>query len=482
MVCYDTLFTTVFQKEMPFARAIAEERAAGPRLGSIQMKGLPMSAPRLAVTTSDTLPPEADCVVIGGGIVGVCTAYWLARAGHKVVLLEKGVIGGEQSSRNWGWCRQQNRDARELPLSTKSLDLWERMGAEIGDSLGFRRCGLLYLSNDEAEIEGWAKWGRFARGEGIDTRMLGAEEAATRGAATGRRWKGGVWSPTDGTADPARAAPLIAHAVEKLGGHVVQRCAARGIERSGGRVSAVVTERGTVRTPSAVVAGGAWAASFLRQLGIFFPQASARSSILSVAPGVTGLPDALHTRPVTVTRRADGGYTLATSGRANLDPTPGAILGMRHFLPMFARRWRVLRPGGTQAWAAGFETRKRWALDRPTPMERTRILDPKPDSTVIAQTLERARALMPELKKAEVQASWGGYIDSTPDGVPVIDADIGIPGLVLAAGLSGHGFGIGPCVGHLVADMVLARTPVTETAQYRLARFGQSQWGKVSDF
>ena len=115
-------------------------------------------------------------------------------------------------------------------------------------------------------------------------------------------------------------------------------------------------------------------------------------------------------------------------------------------------------------------------------MERTRILDPKPDSTVIAQTLERARALMPELKKAEVQASWGGYIDSTPDGVPVIDADIGIPGLVLAAGLSGHGFGIGPGVGHLVADMVLARTPVTETAQYRLARFGQSQWGKVSDF
>ncbi|TFL17165.1 NAD(P)/FAD-dependent oxidoreductase [Jannaschia formosa] len=441
-----------------------------------------MSAPRLAVTTSDVLPPEADCVVIGGGIVGTCAAWWLARAGQKVVLVEKGAIGGEQSSRNWGWCRQQNRDARELPLSTRSLELWERMGAEIGDSLGFRRSGLLYLSDDEAEIEGWAKWGRFARGEGVDTRMLTAEQATTRGAATGRPWKGGVWSPSDGIADPSRAAPLIAQAVERIGGHVLQSCAARGIEQAAGRVCGVVTEQGTIRTRSVVVAGGAWAGSFLHQLGLFFPQASARSSILSVAPGAQGLPDALHTAPVSVTRRADGGYTLAISGRANLDPTPGALLGARHFLPMFARRWRVLRPGGTQAWAAGVETRRRWALDRPTPMERARILDPRPDAGLIARTLARGRALLPALRDLPVQAAWGGYIDSTPDGVPVIDADIGVPGLVLAAGLSGHGFGIGPGVGHLVADMVLGRGPITETRQYRLARFGHSQWGKVSDF
>ncbi|MEQ5868664.1 FAD-binding oxidoreductase [Sagittula sp. NFXS13] len=441
-----------------------------------------MSAPRLAVATSTILPKDADCVVIGGGIVGVCAAWWLAREGQKVVLVEKGVIGGEQSSRNWGWCRQQNRDARELPLATRSLALWEHMGAEIGDSLGFRRCGLIYLSNDEAEIERWAKWGRFARGEGVETHMLTAQEAAARGASTGQRWKGGVWSPTDGIADPSRAASLIAKDIERLGGHVIQTCAARGIERSAGRVSAVVTERGTIRTTSVVLAGGAWAGSFLHQQGIFFPQASARSSILSVAPGAQGLPDALHTAPVTVTRRADGGYTLATSGRANLDPTPGALLGMRHFLPMFARRWRVLRPGGTQAWAAGFETRRRWALDQPTPMERMRILDPKPDAKVIAQTFARAQELLPELRKLSVQAAWGGYIDSTPDGVPVIDTDVGIPGLVLAAGLSGHGFGIGPGVGHLVADLILGRAPLTQTTQYRLARFGRSQWGQVSDF
>jgi glycine/D-amino acid oxidase-like deaminating enzyme len=456
---------------------------AGPgRIGCEKTHEGTMPAPLLQIETPTELPADADCVVIGGGIVGVSAAYWLARAGQRVVLLEKGRIGAEQSSRNWGWCRQQNRDARELPLSTRSLVLWEEMAADIGEDLGFRRCGLLYLSNDPAEIEGWAAWGRFARGEGVDTRMLGAAEATERGVATDRSWKGGVWSPSDGIADPARAAPLIAKGVLLHGGRVVQGCAARGLELSGGAVSGVVTERGTIRTRVAVVAGGAWAGSFLHQQEIVFPQASVRSSILSVAPGAEGLPPALHTAAISVTRRGDGGHTLAISGEANLDLTTGALMGARQFLPMFAKRWRSLRPGGLQAWRAGFETRRKWALDRETPMERVRVLDPRPSRALVDTTLARARQLLPALRPVPVQAQWAGYVDSTPDGVPVIDADIGVPGLVLAAGLSGHGFGIGPGVGHLAADLALGRAPITETAQYRLARFRRGQWGKVAEF
>lgn len=123
-----------------------------------------------------------------------------------------------------------------------------------------------------------------------------------------------------------------------------------------------------------------------------------------------------------------------------------------------------------------------WDLDRETPMERVRTLDPRPSVATVTQTLDNARMLLPALATVPVQARWAGYIDSTPDGVPVIDNDIGIAGLTLAAGLSGHGFGIGPGVGHLVADLVLARAPITETAQYRLARFAHSQWGSVSKF
>lgn len=441
-----------------------------------------MSAPLKAIETSGDLPAQADCVVIGAGIVGVSTAYWLARAGQKVVLLEKGQVGAEQSSRNWGWCRQQNRDARELPLSTRSLALWEDMARNIGADLGFRRCGLLYLSNDEKEIDGWANWGRFAQAEGITTHMLSAVQAAERGAATGQVWKGGVWSPSDGIADPSKAAPLIAMGIEKLGGHVVQNCAARGLERSAGAVSAVVTEKGVIRTKQVVVAGGAWAASFLHQLGIRFPQSSVRSSILSVRSGATALPPALHTAAVSVTRRGDGAHTLAISGRASIDPTPGVLRGLKHFLPMALKRWRALSPGGVQAWRSGFDTRATWALDQITPMERMRILNPKPSQGLIDQTLARAQQLLPGLGDATVQASWASYIDSTPDGVPVIDSDIGLPGLTLAAGLSGHGFGIGPGVGHIVADMLLGRAPITETRQYALARFDRMQWGKVSEF
>lgn len=156
--------------------------------------------------------------------------------------------------------------------------------------------------------------------------------------------------------------------------------------------------------------------------------------------------------------------------------------GVRDFLPMFAKRWKTLSLGDLQAWQAGFDSRAKWALDARTPMERVRILDPRPSKRLIDRTLTRARRLLPALREVPVQAAWAGYIDSTPDGVPVIDSDIGLPGLTLAAGLSGHGFGIGPGVGHLVADMLLARSPITRTEQYRLARFDQSQWGKVAKF
>ena len=229
-----------------------------------------------------------------------------------------------------------------------------------------------------------------------------------------------------------------------------------------------------------VLAGGAWASSFCRQLGIRFPQAAVRSSILAVGPGAEG-PDALHTSRVSLTRRGDGGYTLAVSGTARVDPTPQQIRFARQFLPMFARRFRVLAPGGLQAWRAGHETRARWPLDRPTPMERTRILDPRPDAGMIRETLARARELLPGLAQVPVTAEWAGYIDSTPDGVPAI-GETAIPGLILAAGFSGHGFGIGPGAGHMIADLVTGAPPILDPAPYSPARLDRSAWGKVSDF
>ncbi|WP_237152191.1 NAD(P)/FAD-dependent oxidoreductase [Oryzibacter oryziterrae] len=441
-----------------------------------------MPAPLAPLTSSPTLPAEADVVIIGGGIIGVFSAYHLARRGLKVALVEKGRIGAEQSSRNWGWCRQQNRDARELPMATRSLALWDAFQAESGENAGFSRTGLLYLSNDEAELAGWARWGEFARTVGVTTHMLDGAAASARGQATGRAWKGGVFSPTDGIADPASAAPAVARAVQKLGGTVHQSCAARGLELSGGRVSGVVTEAGTIRTRVAILSGGAWASSFCHQLGIRLPMASIRSSILSVSAGAAGLPDALHTAAVSTTRRGDGGYTLAISGRGRVDPTAQQVRFAPQFLPMFLRRWRNLLPGNLEGLRSGHESLSRWKLDAPTPMERVRILDPRPDKATIAKTHARALELIPALRSTEVTAAWAGYIDSTPDGVPAIGEVSSLPGFIVAAGFSGHGFGIGPGAGHLIADLVTGAAPIVDPKPYHPSRFDGFRVGEVSEF
>jgi glycine/D-amino acid oxidase-like deaminating enzyme len=127
------------------------------------------------------------------------------------------------------------------------------------------------------------------------------------------------------------------------------------------------------------------------------------------------------------------------------------------------------------------ETLARWGADAVTPMERHRVLDPRVDPALIEETRRRAVRLLPGLAGVPVTAAWAGYIDSTPDGIPAIGAAPGLPGLVLAAGFSGHGFGIGPGAGELVADLVTGRTPAVDPAPYRPARLARSAWGTVAE-
>jgi len=441
-----------------------------------------MNQPLRTIESSARPPARSDVVIIGGGIIGVFTAYFLARRGLSVTVVEKGRIAAEQSSRNWGWCRQQNRDSRELAMATKALALWEQFAADTGEDTGFNRCGLLYLTDDEAQIAQWEKWRDFAKTVGVTSHVLSSREAGERGKATGRAWKGGVFSPTDGTADPSKAVPAVARALMKLGGTVLQNCAARGLELEGGRVSGVVTEAGTIKTRNAVLAGGAWASSFCRQLGISFPLATLRQSIMRVASAADNLPAALATSRVAVSRRSDGSYTLAISGRGRVDPTPQLVRYATKFVPMFAKRWRNVSPGGLQGLRSGHESLKKWRLDEQTPMERMRILDPQPDAVTIRKTHQRAIQLLPVLRDTRVLNAWAGYVDCTYDGVPAIGELPEVPGFILAAGFSGHGFGIGPGAGHLVADLVTGAKPIVDPKPFHPSRFNESAWGKVAEF
>src|SRR5579864_989716 len=128
-------------------------------------------APRVDPVASDeAFPARADVVIIGGGIIGTSAALFLARQGVSTVLCEKGHIAGEQSSRNWGWCRKMVRDPREIPLVIESLRLWERMNETVEAETGFRTCGIMYLGETEAELARLESWLDYAREYQLDTR------------------------------------------------------------------------------------------------------------------------------------------------------------------------------------------------------------------------------------------------------------------------------------------------------------------------
>src|ERR1700724_4097300 len=149
-------------------------------------------APRVDPVPSDEkLPARAGVGIVGGGIVGTSTALFLAQRGVSVVLCEKGHIAGEQSSRNWGWCRKMARDPREIPLVIESLRLWERMNETGEAETGFRTCGIMYLGESETGLARLETWLEHAREYQLDTHVIGAGEAAESLPGLSKKWAGG---------------------------------------------------------------------------------------------------------------------------------------------------------------------------------------------------------------------------------------------------------------------------------------------------
>ena len=199
------------------------------------------------------MPEKADIVVIGGGIVGVSTAWFLAKQGIRVVLCEKGHIAGEQSGRNWGWVRVQGRDTREIPMMQESLRIWGELKNEIGEDVGFTRGGCFFTANTDKQLEELGAWVRTAADFGIDSRLLSAAELRKHVEGAAIDWAGALYTASDGRAEPHKAAPALARAAARAGATVLTSCAVRGVETSAGRVSAVVTEHGPIKT--SVVSG-----------------------------------------------------------------------------------------------------------------------------------------------------------------------------------------------------------------------------------
>jgi glycine/D-amino acid oxidase-like deaminating enzyme len=416
------------------------------------------------------LPSKVDVVVIGGGIIGASTALSLAERGISVALCEKGRIAGEQSSRNWGWCRKMGRHPAEIPLAVESLRLWERTNARTGVETGFRQRGIVYLCANAREAAQYEAWLEEAQAFQMDSRLIGTREIDRLLPGSARRWTAALYTPSDGSAEPELATSAIADAARRAGAAVLEHCAVRGIETSAGAVSGVVTENGAIRCGQVVLAGGAWSSLFCGNLGIRFPQLKILGSAMRTAP-VAGAPEpAAGASNFAFRKRLDGGYTVAQRNANIAEIVPDSFRFFGDFLPSAVKQWHEIRLRVGRRFVEEWRMPRRWPLDSVTPFEKMRTLDPVPSASVLEQGRRNLGAAFPIFRNMRVVERWAGLIDVTPDAVPVISAVPAIPGFFIASGFSGHGFGIGPGAGHLMADLLTGASPIVDPTPYRYQR------------
>jgi len=418
-------------------------------------------------------PPPASCdvVVLGGGVIGVMTAWHLAARGVRVVLCEKGRIAAEQSGRNWGWVRQQGRDPNELPIMVESLRIWKSLAQEFGEALGFRQSGVMYLARTEAEMAGFDGWMTHATAHDLDTVMLTGAEIGRHIKGQGG-WIGGLYTPSDARAEPWVAVPMLAQGAVARGAMIVEGCAVRALDIAGGRVAGVITEAGRIACAQVVVAGGAWSRLFLGAHGVRIPQLSVLASVAATGPMPEVFAGNAADDEFAFRRRADGGYSLAPGAEHDFFPGRDAIASARVYLPILRKDWRSthFRPMAPRGYPDAWTTPRHWSPDAPSPFETMRILDPRPNMATLSRVQDAFARAFPALGRPRLRAAWAGMIDTMPDIVPVIDR-APIPGLTIATGMSGHGFGIGPGVGRVVADLVTGGEVGHDLSRFRLSRF-----------
>jgi glycine/D-amino acid oxidase-like deaminating enzyme len=170
-------------------------------------------------------------------------------------------------------------------------------------------------------------------------------------------------------------------------------------------------------------------------------------------------------------KRLDGGYTVASWSENVTDIVPDTLRFMRDFRPARRVQGREIRLRLGGRFLTELAQPSRWKLDRASPFEAVRTLDPPPHEPILRQAREFIARAFPVFLGAQIAETWGGMIDVTPDGIPVISAVDGLPGFFIATGFSGHGFGIAPGAGRLMAELLTCETPVVDPSPFRYNRF-----------
>jgi sarcosine oxidase subunit beta len=374
-----------------------------------------------------TTIPTLRIVIIGGGVTGCAAAAELAREGHAVTLIEKHRIAAMASGWTLGGVRQSGRHPSELPLARAAVTMWANLHDTLDADVEYRRGGNLRLARTPAEVEAIRALVDAQQAQGLDLRFL-PDNLAVRAIAPAisRDMLAASFCPTDGHANPVLATRAFAKHARRLGAEIREGVSALGIDAANDRATGVETSAGYIAADRVVVAAGIHTPALIAPLGLALP---------------------LSLKVV---------HVVQTD---SLPPTFAQVFGVAN--ADCAGRQGV---DGRLRFTGG---RKDWAGDSNEWTEATLA----PTANEIRTVVDLVAGVLPIAGTTPIARTWGGLIDLTPDGLPVIDAPLPIEGLVVAAGFSGHGFCLGPVSGQLCADLAIGRAPRHDLSAFRLARF-----------
>ncbi|WP_120429776.1 NAD(P)/FAD-dependent oxidoreductase [Acinetobacter baylyi] len=430
-----------------------------------------MSPKIIPVQTSTEFPSSTSVVIIGGGIVGLTAALTLAERGIPVVVLEKGKIAGEQSSRNLGWIRKTSRVAQDIPLAQMSDRLWKEMPSRVGREVGYRQAGIMFIARDETQMANHENWLKSVQHLDIDSRLLTANQIAGLVPMGRGNWTGGIFTASDGRAEPTLASSAIANAAMKKGAIIIENCAVRTLVTIAGKVTGVYTEKGEIKCDEVLLTGGLWSRKFLANHGVKLYTLPLICSVLRTKPMQGPTDIAVGAPDFSFRKHQDGGFIITQRGKLDAPLTLDHLLIGSQYLSQLKGQRNFLKIGLGKYALQDLSLPRRWDKDQISPFEKIRTMDPQPNIQLNQDALNNLKAAWPMFDQAKIEQAWAGVIDVTPDSNPVIDQIDQIKGLTVATGFSGHGFGTSPAAGQLAADLVSNYPLIIDPKPYRFDRF-----------
>lgn len=369
---------------------------------------------------------HADVIIVGGGIMGASAAFFLARAGKSVLLLERGLIGQQASGTNFGNVRRQGRYLHQLPLSNRARDIWLRLPELIGEDCEFLPSGHLRVSYTREQADRIAAYAEEARPYGLDLEMLSSNALRARYPYLSADLVAGCFDPTGGHANPRLTAPAFGRAAVRAGVTLYENSEVTHIAKTGEDFAVEVAGRGELRAPVLLVTAGAWGGKLSALFG-------------EPVPIATHGPQMAVTEPLP--------YRIV--------PTIGVSTPHVYETVYFRQveRGNVILGGSTRGPASN-DTNRAAVL---------------PDNFL--GQLEQLRRVMPGFAAVNVIRVWSGVESYLPDDMPVMGPSATTSGLYYAFGFCGAGFQIGPGVGEVMAELIATGATTTPIAPYGIERF-----------